>query len=80
MLSKRIQILVDDKKYKELKDLGRKSHKSVGELFREAIELYGGRMAGKAQRMKVVERMSKLQAAVSDWPKMEKSILRSRAK
>jgi hypothetical protein len=79
MLSKRVQILVDEEEYKKLKTLGKKSRKSIGELFREAIRLYGERLTEQAQRLAVVERMAKLRAPVADWGKTEKSILRARA-
>lgn len=80
MLTKRIQVLMDESEYKKVKKLGEKSHKSVGEIFREAIKLYGDRLVGQAQRLSVVEKMGKLCAPVADWGKMEKDILRARAR
>ncbi|MBI5700921.1 ribbon-helix-helix protein, CopG family [Candidatus Saganbacteria bacterium] len=79
MLSKRIQVLLDEKEYKRLKKAGDKSHKSVGEIFREAVKLYGERLLSQSGRVKIVEQMAKLKAPVKDWAKMEKEIFKARA-
>lgn len=78
MLSKRVQVLIDENEYKKLKDIGKRSHKSLGEIFREAVQLYGERIVSRVQRLAVVEKMMKLNAPVADWPKMEKEIMRAR--
>lgn len=80
MLSKRVQVLLDEKEYKKIKAIGKGAHKSVGEIFREAVSLYGERLGNKFQRMELVDKMLKLNAPISDWPAMEKSILRARSK
>lgn len=77
MLSKRVQVLIDEKEYKKLKELGKKSHKSLGEIFREAVRIYGQRLVDRAERLAIVEKMTKLKIPVSDWSKMEREILRS---
>lgn len=78
MFSRRIQVLIEEKEYKKLKELGKKAHKSLGEIFREAARLYGERLINRDQRLSVAEKMAKLRAPVADWPKIEKGILRSR--
>ena len=78
MLSKRVQVLMEDEEYKKLKSLGRKAHKSLGEILREAAKLYGERLINRTQRLFVVEKMAKLRAPVSDWASMEKEMLRAR--
>jgi len=80
MLSKRIQILIEEAEYRKLKDIGKKSHKSLGEIFREAVRLYGERLVNRNQRLQVVEKMAKLRAPVADWEKMEKEIIRAHLK
>ena len=77
MLSKRVQILVGEKEYKKLKDISKKSRKSLGQIFREAIQLYGERLASRVQRLTAVEKMIKLKIPALDWPKMERSILQA---
>lgn len=77
MLSKRVQVLIEEKEYKKLKSLGKKAHKSLGEIFREAAKLYGERLAGRAQRLQVVEKMAKLRAPVAEWGKMERGIAKA---
>ena len=78
MLSKRVQILIDEEDYKKLKKLSGKAHKSLGEIFREAARLYGERLISRAERLAIVEKMAKLHAPIADWPKMEKGILKTR--
>lgn len=80
MLSKRIQVLIDEKEYKKLKEIGQRSHKSLGEIFREAARLYGERLVNRVQRLAVVEKMMRLKAPITDWPKMEKEIIRAHLK
>ena len=80
MLSKRVQVLIDEKEYKRLKELGKRSHKSLGEIFREAARLYGERLGSRMQRLKVVEQMARLKAPVDDWAKMEKGIIRAHSR
>ena len=77
MLSKRIQILIDEKEYKKLKNISKISHKSLGEIFREAAKLYSERLVNRVQRLNVVEKMAKLRVPVADWSKMEKEIIRA---
>lgn len=79
MLSRRVQVLLEEQEYKELKAKGKKAHLSVGEIFREAVRLYGDRLVKRIDRMKTVEKAQKLHAVVEDWPKMEKAILKARA-
>ena len=78
MLSKRVQVLMDSEEYKKLQSLGKRAHKSLGEIIREAAKLYGERLINRTQRLLVVEKMAKLRAPVSDWAAMEKKILRAR--
>ncbi len=77
MLSKRVQVLIDEEEYKKLKKLSRKSHKSLGEIFREAARLYGERLLSRIERLSVVDKMAKLRAPVSEWSKMEKRLLQT---
>lgn len=77
MLSKRVQILVDEEEYKRLKKLSKKSHKSLGEIFREAAQLYSERLLSRIERLSLVEKMAKLRAPVSEWSKMEKGLLQT---
>jgi hypothetical protein len=77
MLSKRIQVLIGEEEYKKLKKLGKEAHKSLGEIFREAVRLYGERLVNRAQRLKVVDKMTQMRAPVTGWSKMEKEIMRA---
>lgn len=78
MLTKRIQILLNEEEYKKIKAVGKRTNKSMGEIFREAAKLYGDRLVTRLARLEIVEKMAKLKASVSDWPKMEKQIFKAR--
>ncbi|MBI5399789.1 ribbon-helix-helix protein, CopG family [Candidatus Saganbacteria bacterium] len=80
MLSKRVQVLIEEKELEKLKKIGHRAHKSVGEIFREAVRLYSERLASRCQRLAVVEKMAKLRAPIADWRKIEKQIIRAQAK
>jgi len=80
MLTKRIQVLLEEDEYKKLKKMSKKQHKSVGEIVREATELYAGRMADKAERLKIVEKMSSYNLDAPSWDKMEKEIIKARSR
>ena len=80
MLSKRVQVLLEEKEFDRLKSIGKKTHKSIGEIFREAVKLYADRIVGSSQRLLIVEKMGKLNAPVEDWLVMEKEVLRARSR
>ena len=79
MLSKRIQVLLEEGEYNKLKKMGRRTHRSLGEIFRDAVKLYAERLAHKSQRLALVDKMMKMQAPVAGWREMEKEIIRARS-
>lgn len=80
MLSKRVQVLLEQEEFKKLKKIGERTHKSLGELFREAIRLYGERLTSKIERLEVVKKITGLKIPTASWNRIEKQIARAHLK
>lgn len=76
-LSKRLEVRLDEQRFKMLEDESRRRGRSVSELVREAIDTcYPAREERVSKKLKAVEELGKVKAPVSDWEQMEEEIRR----
>jgi hypothetical protein len=74
VLTKRLQVLFPEKKYRALERVARTKKRSVGALIRQAVEaqyLKPQRTFGRSR----VARIAKLNLPVSDWKVMKGEIM-----
>jgi len=76
-LPRRLEVRLDEQRFKTLEEESRRRGKSVSELVREAIDAcYPVREARILKKLKAVEELGKVEASVSSWEQMEKEIRR----
>ena len=76
--SKKIQVLLSEKQYKDLEDIGARRKKKLGSLVREAIEEYHLKTKKQHEIAEAVDRLLSLPvlAAPKDHQKWEAEYLR----
>ncbi|OIO83227.1 MAG: hypothetical protein COW32_03410 [Candidatus Aquicultor secundus] len=76
-LPRRLEVRLDEQRFKVLEEESQRRGKSVSELVREAIDArYPAREARILKKLKAVEELGKVEAPVSSWEQMEEEIRR----
>ncbi|OGC15444.1 hypothetical protein A3J90_04840 [candidate division WOR-1 bacterium RIFOXYC2_FULL_37_10] len=78
MLTKKIQVLLEEEEYNKLKRIGQKYHKSIGSILRESAEIYASRLPTKEGRLLILDKIRSFNAPVSTWEKEEAKIMQAR--
>lgn len=74
-LAKRLELRLDEKRFKILESEAKRTRKSIAELIRQAIDkFYQPKQTRVRQRLKAVRALSRIDAPVSSWEKMEEEI------
>ena len=79
-LSRKVQILLDDRQHQMLLALAKARGKTVSRLLREAVVERLLRKARRAGRRRAFDEISTMALPVGDWEDMEKEIARVHAR
>ena len=74
--TRRVQAVLTDDRYEELRRLSRESGKPVSLLVRDAIEQVYFERAQRERRRAALDALLALNAPVADWDQMEVEIIR----
>lgn len=70
---KRTQIMLEPRQYRKLSCLASQTHKSMGELIRDAVDKVYKEVEVKS-KADIVKKISKMNLPVSSWEDMEKEV------
>ncbi len=79
MLTRKIQVLLDDHQYRALLTLAKTRGKTLSALLREAVVEQLLKETRRNARLKAFEEISAMTLPVGDWSEMEKEIGRAHA-
>lgn len=74
-LVKRLEVRIDGEHLKTLEEEAQRRHKSVSKLVREAIDAkYPAKNSRIAGKLAAVDKLGRLETAISTWEQMEEEI------
>ncbi len=73
---RRVQVLLTEDRYQRLRQLAQERGCSVSRLVREAVTARYPAPTPRERRIAAAKRMLEMNLPVSDWPQMEKEIIR----
>jgi len=80
-LVKRLELRLDEKRLKLLQEEAKKTHVSIAELVRRAIDkCYQPKDIRVKRKLRAIKEMGKINAPVSDWQEMEDEIVKGMLK
>ncbi len=80
-LAKRLELRLDEKRFKVLQEEAKRTQTSIAELVRRAIDkCYQPKNLRVKRKIQAVKEMGKINAPVSDWQEMEDEIIKGMLK
>jgi predicted transcriptional regulator len=74
--TRRVQSVLSEEQYEELSRIAEQRDQPLSVLIREAVKETYLEKRGTRRRLEAVERITSLDAPVSDWEQMEEEIIR----
>lgn len=80
-LTKRLELRLDEKRFKLLEEEAKRAHTSIAELIRRAVDkCYQPKNIRVKKKLQAVKKMGEVNAPVSDWQEMEEEIVKGMLK
>ncbi|TSA06306.1 MAG: ribbon-helix-helix protein, CopG family [Deltaproteobacteria bacterium] len=76
-LTKKAMVLFEPEKYRQLKEIARKEHISVGEIIRKAIDEMVLKRSTEDERLEAAKRLTAPKEDFMEWAEIEEIIARA---